>query len=101
MSTRTITGNPPRDNAAIRGMFVGVMYEILLLFWLQALLEPTFTWLEVAIGVALSFIVAETCVRGWEPSWQEYRDVLAWTFVAQGVPIIICELVRHLLLGAA
>lgn len=81
----------------VRAFVVGLVYPLILIP-IQPMIEPTFVWSEVCLGVVFAFLVAESVVRGWTPTWREYRMTLACAFVAQGVPLIIYELVTHMLL---
>jgi|GEM_PF-3057783 len=84
--------------ALVRAFLVGIVYQIILVP-IQRAIEPAFTWAEVSVGVLLSFLVAESIVWGWTPTWREYRLVLACTVIAQGLPLIAYELVTHIVLG--
>ncbi|MEI7770115.1 MAG: hypothetical protein WCI67_09020 [Chloroflexales bacterium] len=97
MQTVRSTTHPSTRNAIVYGLIVGVLYQLAIIP-LQPLIEPTFTWAEVAIGVLLSFLVAERAVAGWEPEWRAYRLVLALAFLAQGVPIILHEILVYLVI---
>jgi hypothetical protein len=91
--------HPSTKNAFVRALLVGILYQILLTP-VQPLIEPAFVWVEVMLGVILSFLVAESAVAGWEPDYRAYRAVLATAFLGQGLPIVLYEVVTHIVLPA-
>lgn len=87
------------------GLILGIA-AIPVMFLVQPSLEPTYVWFEVAVGLLSGFVVAEWAAtqmeqRGATVAWRTYRMLLFWYFVGCGGPIILYEIVNHLVLGRA
>lgn len=93
---------PPRNpicGAVIRGLLVGLVFQALLAP-IQPLIEPTYVWVEVGVGVVLAFSIAEFAVMDLEPHWRHYRNTLLAAAVSLAVPIVLYETLIHVLLPA-
>ena len=90
------------------GLVVGIVYQIALVP-LQPRIEPALVWVEVAVGTILAFAVAEFVALRQERvgsytsvlAWRDYRAMLLAAFVGVGVPLVIYEIVTHVVLGRA
>jgi hypothetical protein len=95
----------PSRSTGLIGLVLGIL-AILVMILVQPLIEPAYVWFEVAVGLLSGFIVAEWAAtrmeaQGLVPEWRTYRMLLFWFYVGAGGPIILYEIVNHLVLGRA
>jgi hypothetical protein len=94
--------------ALLVGLLVGILFQLVLIP-LQPRLEPGYAWVEVAVGAILAVVVAEAVALRQERlrsfstvlDWRTYRATVLDAFIGVGVPVVIYEIVNHLILGHA
>ncbi|MBX0329114.1 hypothetical protein K2Z83_15660 [Oscillochloris sp. ZM17-4] len=93
----TTSAHRPFRAVALNAFFLGLLLAFLLHYAEQAYpIRPRWIFLEVVVGVVFALTPVALAARRWKISdWSVYERLVYVGFVAEGLPIIIWQLVAY------